>query len=86
MPINPLVPDAHYSERQDKPFSSQIRSRFKEKLRIFIFYTLGTNGLTWNQQSELLNKTDLYEAGTTSKVAGVSWSFAHIWCANNFFN
>ena len=22
--INPLVPDAHYSERQDKPFSLQI--------------------------------------------------------------
>ena len=23
--INPLVPDAHYSERQDKPFSLQIQ-------------------------------------------------------------
>ena len=24
-PINPLVPDAHYSERQDKPLSLQIQ-------------------------------------------------------------
>ena len=23
--INPLIPDAHYSECQDKPFSSQIQ-------------------------------------------------------------
>ena len=23
--LNPLVPDAHYSERQDKPFSLQIQ-------------------------------------------------------------
>ena len=23
--VNPLVPDAHYSERQDKPFSLQIQ-------------------------------------------------------------
>ena len=23
--INPLVPDAHYSERQDKPYSLQIQ-------------------------------------------------------------
>ena len=23
--INPLVPDAHYSERQDQPFSLQIQ-------------------------------------------------------------
>ena len=23
--FNPLVPDAHYSERQDKPFSLQIQ-------------------------------------------------------------
>ena len=23
--LNPLVPDAHYSERQDKPFSLQIK-------------------------------------------------------------
>ena len=46
--INPLVPDAHYSERQDKPFSLQIRKlevRFKVKLQIFIFCTLGINGL-----------------------------------------
>ena len=47
--LNPLVLEAHYSERQDKPFSfftnSTVRSRFKVKLRIFIFCTLGTNGL-----------------------------------------
>ena len=23
--VNPLVPDAHYSDRQDKPFSLQIQ-------------------------------------------------------------
>ena len=47
--INPLVPDAHYSERQDKPFSLQIPQLevdFKVKLPIFIFCTLGTNGLS----------------------------------------
>ena len=46
--INPLVPDAHYSERQDKPFSLQIQRLevdFKVKLRIFISFILGTNGL-----------------------------------------
>ena len=44
--INPLVPDAHYSERQDKPFSLQIKwSRFKVKFSIFIFCTLGISGL-----------------------------------------
>ena len=45
--INPLVPDAHYSERQDKPFSLQIQRLevdFKVKLRIFISCTLGANG------------------------------------------
>ena len=45
---HPLVPDAHYSEHQDKPFSWQIQqleSGFKDKLRIFIFCTLRTNGL-----------------------------------------
>ena len=46
--FNPLVPDAHYSEHQDKPFSLQIQQlevKFKVNLRIFIFGTLGTNGL-----------------------------------------
>ena len=51
--INPLVPDAHYSERQDKSFSLQIQlleSLFKVELRIFIFFTLGTNGLIYLTQ------------------------------------
>ena len=46
--VNPLVPDAHYSESQDKPIfftNSMIRSRFEVKLQIFIFFILGTNGL-----------------------------------------
>ena len=44
--FNPLVPDAHYSERQAIFFTnSTIRSRFNVKMRIFIFCTLGTNGL-----------------------------------------
>ena len=45
--INPLVPDAHYSERQDKPFSLQIQ-RLEVDLKLncgFIFCNLGTNGL-----------------------------------------
>ena len=37
--FNPLVPDAHYSERQDKPFSLQIqRLKVDLKLQIFIFF------------------------------------------------
>ena len=47
--INPLVPDAHYTDLQDEPFSLQIltiKSRFTVGLRIFIFCTLGTNGLS----------------------------------------
>ena len=32
--LNPLVPDAHYSERQDKPFCLQIQ-RLEVKLRGF---------------------------------------------------
>ena len=45
--INPLVPDAHYSERQYKQVSLQIKliEVTAVKLRIFIFCTLGTNGL-----------------------------------------
>ena len=46
--LDPLVPDAHYSERQDGTIfftNSTIKSRFKVRLRIFIFCTLGTNGL-----------------------------------------
>ena len=39
--INPLVPDAHYSERQDAPFSLQIQQlwvdlKWNYFLRIFI--------------------------------------------------
>ena len=48
MRINPLVPDAHYSERQDKPFSLQIK-QLEVDLKLncgFLFVgTLGTNGL-----------------------------------------
>ena len=48
--IKPLVPDAHYNERQDKPFSLQIE-RLEADLKLnrryfFIFCTLGTNGLS----------------------------------------
>ena len=47
--INPLVPDAHYraSAKIDHFLYkfNMIRSSFKEKLRIFIFRTLGTDGL-----------------------------------------
>ena len=38
--INPLVPDAHYSERQDEPFSLQIQ-RLKVDLKLncgFLFF------------------------------------------------
>ena len=28
--INPLVPDANYSERQDKPFSLQIQQHIQQ--------------------------------------------------------
>ena len=40
MEINPLVPDAHYSERQNKPFSSQIQ-RLEVDLKLicgFLFF------------------------------------------------
>ena len=46
--INPLVPDAHYSEHQDKPFFLQIQRLevdLKLDCRFLIFCTLGTNGL-----------------------------------------
>ena len=51
-----LVPDAHYSERQDKdkPFSLQTQrlevdlKLIKVNIRIFIFCSLGTNGLGVN--------------------------------------
>ena len=47
--INPLVPDAHYSERPDKQVSLQIKviedTLIEVKLWIFIFCTLGTNEL-----------------------------------------
>ena len=45
--INPLVPGAHYSERQDKKHSLQIH-RLEVDLKLdcgFLFCTLGTNGL-----------------------------------------
>ena len=45
--INPLIPDAHYSERKEKPFSLQIQ-RLEVDLKLncgFLFFcTLGTNG------------------------------------------
>ena len=43
--FNPLVPKAHNSECQNIIFLLQIKP-VKGSLRIFIFYTLGTNGLT----------------------------------------
>ena len=47
MSINPLVPDAQYSERQDEPFSLLIQ-RLEVDLKFnFIFCTLGTNGLRY---------------------------------------
>ena len=42
--VNPLVPEAHYSERPDKQFSQQIKP-LKVKLLIFHFCPPGTNGL-----------------------------------------
>ena len=46
--LNPLVPYAHYSECQDKPFSLQIK-RLEVDLKLncgFLFFApLGTNGL-----------------------------------------
>ena len=53
--FNPLVPDAHYSERHDKPFSIQIQQLevdLKLNLGFFIFCTLGTNGLKKNPPQE----------------------------------
>ena len=50
--INPLVPDAHNSVRQDKPFSLQIQRLevdFKVNCRFLFSCTLGTNGLTANR-------------------------------------
>ena len=47
--FNPLVPDAQYSEHQDKPFSLQIHLLLVDlKLNCaFLFFTpRGTNGLT----------------------------------------
>ena len=38
--VNPLLPDAHYSERQDKPFSLQIQ-RLEVDLKLncgFLFF------------------------------------------------
>ena len=46
--FNPLVPDAHYSERQDEPFSLQLQQLeidLKLKCRFLFFCNLGTNGL-----------------------------------------
>ena len=44
--FNPLVPKAHNSEGQNLLFPLQIKSASQESyLAIFIFCTLGTNGL-----------------------------------------
>ena len=46
--INPLVPDAHYSERQDKPISLQIQRLevdLKLNCRFLFFAPPRTNGL-----------------------------------------
>ena len=44
--IIPLVPDAHYGERHDKPFSLQIqRLEVDLKLNCRFFSIQGTNGL-----------------------------------------
>ena len=45
--INPLVPDAHYSECPDKLVSLQIKL-LEANLQLIrdFFYTLGTSGLT----------------------------------------
>ena len=48
--VNPVVPDAHYSERQDKPFSLQIQQLevdLKRNRGFFSFCTPGTSGLNW---------------------------------------
>ena len=46
--INPLVPDAHYSERRDRLASLRsqtTKSQLVIKWRIFMFFTPGTSGL-----------------------------------------
>ena len=44
--FNPLVPDAQWASRRTFSFTSSInRSQFTVKLRNFIFWALGTNGL-----------------------------------------
>ena len=54
--LNPLIPKAHSSEHQTLLFSLQIKpvwTPIKASLRIFIFCTLGTNGLKWKSRGLL---------------------------------
>ena len=71
--INPLDPDAHYSERQDKPFSLQIQQLevHLKLIRRFLFFALGTNGLILSYGRRMLYRilVIIYLRCLSSKLA-----------------
>ena len=81
--LNPLVPDAHYSERQDRLtnlFTKQsIRRQQMIYWRIFIFCIPGTNGLIAGPSLVLPDPQRGLQAGGPQVQAVVTQEFRSIW-------